>query len=71
MNREGAKQELGATARLLLDAMGAERRMTELRPEATLEEAEHVRQEAERLRAEALARFKTCCWRLAVYAKGL
>lgn len=70
MNRDAAKQELKETALKLLDAMQAERRMTELGPEASAEEAAHVQREAQQLKRAAMRRFKTMCARLAIHAKG-
>ena len=70
MTRDAAKQELVETARALLAAMQAGERMTALGPQTSLQEAEHVQADVERLKAKALARFKTMCARLAVYAKN-
>jgi hypothetical protein len=70
VTRDAAKKELTETARALLAAIQAVERFRTLRPRASIEEAEHVRREAKRLNVEAMARFKTCCARLAIHAKG-
>lgn len=56
MDRDVARQELTETAHLLLAAMAAEDRLVRLGSSASLEEAEQVRCEAERLHGIALAR---------------
>lgn len=67
--RDDAKRELTETARMLLDAIVAERRMVELPPTASVEEAAKVLVDAEDLRERAMSRFKVMCARLACAVK--
>jgi hypothetical protein len=70
VTRDHAQRELEETARALLEAMRAGERMATLDPQASLDESERAREEADRLKAQAMARFKVMCGRLAIHAKG-
>lgn len=70
MTRDEAERELRETAQALLSAMRAGEQMMTISPQASLEKAKLVQREAHQQAAQAMARFKTMCARLAIYAKN-